>query len=164
MARYCFISSHPLPTLLERYPLFLTHSLRITHDVWRRIDDGLSAFWLHHFTTPWSCEYRDALWGHNRGCLEIHMEAVVERGKRPSSGKFGNALWGCNQARLGEYWVTVDAQRAGCCNSFHQLVNSQPCEYDNVPLPLSSQGELADSGWSYREARQELNLYSRVNL
>jgi len=46
---------------------------------------------------------------------------------------------------------------------FHQLVNSQPWEYDKVTLPLSSDGELADGSRSCMEARRKLRLHSGVN-
>jgi len=42
----------------------------------------------------------------------------------------------------------VDRRHAGCCDSIHQLVNSQPWECDEVTLPLSSHGELAGGGRS----------------
>jgi len=41
MAGYLFISSHPLPTLLESELLFLTNSLRMPCEVRRSVDDGL---------------------------------------------------------------------------------------------------------------------------
>jgi len=44
---------------------------------------------------------------------------------------------------------------------FHQLVNSQPWECDN--LPSSSHGELPDGGRSCMEAHQKLKLHSGVN-
>jgi len=44
MAGYPFISSHPLPTLLEPEPLFLKNSLRMPREVRRSVDDGLSSF------------------------------------------------------------------------------------------------------------------------
>jgi len=40
---------------------------------------------------------------------------------------------------------------------------SMPWECDNVTLPLSSHGELADGGRSCREVRRKLNLHSGVN-
>jgi len=39
----------------------------------------------------------------------------------------------------------------------------QPWECDKVTLPLSSHGELAGGGWSYKEAHQKLKLHSGVN-
>jgi len=45
------ISYHPLPMLFEPEPLFLTNSLSMCREVRPSVDDGLSAFSLHHFTT-----------------------------------------------------------------------------------------------------------------
>jgi hypothetical protein len=44
MAGYLFISSHPLPMLLKREPLFFTNSLRILCEVQQSVNNGLSAF------------------------------------------------------------------------------------------------------------------------
>ena len=44
MAGYPFISSHPLPTLLEPEPLLFKNSLQMPCEVRRSDDDGLSAF------------------------------------------------------------------------------------------------------------------------
>jgi len=65
--------------------------------------------------------------------------------------------------RLDEYLEAVDGRRAQCRDSIHQLVNSQLWECDNVTLPLSSHGELADGGRSCREVRRKLKLHSGVN-
>ena len=78
--------------------------------------------------------------------------------------EFGDAHAGRNRASLDEYWEAVDGRRAGCSDSFHQLVNSQPWECDKVTLPVSCQGELADGGRSCRKARRNLKLHSGVNL
>jgi len=78
MAGYPFISSHPLPTLLELELLFLRNSFRIPCEVRQSVYDGLSAFSRHRITTPWSSELRDALRGCNRVTVEIHLRAVIE--------------------------------------------------------------------------------------
>jgi len=82
---------------------------------------------------------------------------------RPWSSEFGYALAGHDGARSGEYLKAVDRRRAGCWDSIHQLVNSQPWKYDEVTLALSSHGELAGGGRSCREARRKLKLHSGVN-
>jgi len=66
--------------------------------------------------------------------------------------------------RLDEYLEAVDGRRARCWDTIHQLVNSQPGECDNVPLPLITHGELVDGGRSCREVRRKLKLHSGVNL
>jgi hypothetical protein len=60
----------------------------------------------------------------------------------------------CDRPSLDKYWESVDGRRIGCGDSFHQLVNSQPWEGNNVTLPLSSHGE----------PRRNLKLLSEVNL
>jgi len=45
----------------------------------------------------------------------------------------------------------------------YQLVDSQMRECDKVTLPLSSHGELADGGRSYREACRKVTLHAGVN-
>ena len=96
------ISSHPLLMLLEPEPLFLTNSLRMPCEVRRSVDDGVSAFQLQRFSTPWSSELRDALRGHDRASLEIHLEAVIERvwrcTGRPWQSGVGDALGGRDRA------------------------------------------------------------------
>ena len=76
--------------------------------------------------------------------------------------EFGDALGGLDRPRL-EYLEAVNRRRAGCWDSIHQLVNSQPWECYEVTLPLSSHGELAGGGQSCTEARQKLKLHSEVN-
>jgi len=44
MTGYPFISSHPLPSLLEPEPLLLTNSLQMGREVRRCVDNVLSAF------------------------------------------------------------------------------------------------------------------------
>jgi len=83
MARYTIISSHPLPKLLERDPLFRRNSLRMPCEVGQSVDNGLSAFQLQCVTTPCSTEVRDTLRGHDRGSSERHLEAVIMRTWRP---------------------------------------------------------------------------------
>jgi hypothetical protein len=46
----------------------------------------------------------------------------------------------------------------------HLLVKSQSWECDNVTLPLSCHGQLADGDRLYSEARRKLKLHSGVNL
>jgi hypothetical protein len=114
--------------------------------------------------------------GRNRASLDIQLEPVSEQAWRctwrPLLCKLGfrNRLTlaihfgGRNSARLDEYSVeAVDGRFAGCADFIHELVNSQTWEYDNVTLPLSSHGELADGSRSFREARQKLKLHSGVN-
>ena len=59
--------------------------------------------------------------------------------------------------------MALDGWRAGCCESIHQLGKSQPWEWDNVTLPLSSHRELADGVRSYSEVRRKPKLHSGVN-
>jgi len=112
---------------------------------------------------PWSCELRGCDWA----SLQIRLEAVIERvwrnTWRPWWSEFGDELGGRNRASLDGYWEAVDGRRAGCWDCQHQLVNSQPWECDKVTVPVSSHGELADSGWLCREACQMLKLHSGVN-
>jgi len=76
MAVYPFISCHPLPILLELEPLCLTNSFRMPCEVRRSVEDGLSALYLHCFTTPWSSELRDAFRGRDPASLEAVFELV----------------------------------------------------------------------------------------
>jgi hypothetical protein len=48
-------------------------------------------------------------------------------------------------------------------DSFHYSVNLQSLGCDNVTLPLSPHGELADGGRLCREACRKLKLHSGVN-
>jgi len=139
---------------------------------------------------PWSSEFVDALRGHDRATVEAVIERVWRYTSRPWWSEFGEALgghdranleaviervWICtcrpwssepggrNRASLDMYWAVVNGQRAGCCDSFHQLVNSQPWECDKVTCPLSCHGELAGGGRSCREARRKLKLRLGVN-
>ena len=75
-----------------------------------------------------------------------------------------DALGGHDRARLYEYLEAVEGWRARCRDSSHQIVDLQPWECDNVTLPLSSHGELADGGRSCREVRRKLKQHSGVNL
>jgi hypothetical protein len=43
---------------------------------------------------PYSCEFGDALGGHDHACLEMHFEAVVMRVWRPQSSELGHVLAG----------------------------------------------------------------------
>jgi len=99
-------------------------------------------------STVWSSEYRDR--------------------NRPSSGCTWRARSckhvGRNGASFDEYLKAADGRHARCWDSYHQLVNSHLWQWDNVNSPLSCYGELAESGWSCREARQKLKLHSGVNL
>jgi len=94
----------------------------------------------------------DALGGCDRASLEICTW-------RPCSCELG----GRNRVSLHEYLEAVDERHVGCCDFFHRLVNLQLWECDNVTLPLSCHGELADGGGSCREARWKLKLHSGVN-
>jgi len=76
---------------------------------------------------------------------------------------FRDALGGPDRARLNEYLGAVDGRRARCRDSIHHIVDSQRWECDNVILPLSSHGELADGGRPCREVRRKLKLHSGVN-
>jgi len=88
--------------------------------------------------------------------LEMGSEIVIEGVWRCTCG-------GRNGVSLDEDLEAVDGWRTGCRYSLHQLVNSQLWECDKVTLPLSSHGELAYSGRSYRESRRKLKLHSLVN-
>jgi len=68
------LSSNPLPMPLEPEPL-----IQMPYKVRRSYDDGLSAFFVHRFTTPWSIELRDAL----RDCHLASLEAMVVLTWRP---------------------------------------------------------------------------------
>jgi len=76
--------------------------------------------------------------------LDIHLEAVIERD------------W------MSAWRRSMDSV-PGTETVFHQLVNSQPWDCDEVTLPLSCHGELADGGRSCMEARRKLKLHSGVN-
>jgi len=52
----------------------------------------------------------------------------------------------------------------GARDSIHQLVNPQPWECDMATLPLSSHGELGDSGQSCMEARRKLKVHLGFTL
>ena len=62
-----------------------------------------------------------------------------------------------------EYLEVNDEWHARCRDSIHQLVNLQPCDCDKLTLSLSSHGELADGGQSYKQAPWKLRLHSGVN-
>jgi len=64
---------------------------------------------------------------------------------------------------MDKYCEAVHGRRAVYWDSVHQVVNSQPCECDNVTIPLSNHGELADDGRSCWEPHQKLTLHSEVN-
>jgi len=124
--------------------------------------------WTYRCTPrSWSSEFGDGVGGRNRASLKINLQAVIERvwiyTWRPWLSEFGDTLGGRDQARLDGYLEAVDGRRAGCWDSMHQLVNSQPWECDKVSLLMSSHGELADEGRSCREARQKHKLHSGVN-
>jgi len=103
------------------------------------LEAGIERVWRCTWT-PWLCE----LGGRNRASLDIHLEAVIERD------------WTSTWRR------SMDGA-PGAETVFHQLVNSQPWGCDNVTLPLSSHGELADGGRSCMEARRKLKPHSGVN-
>jgi len=100
MAEYPFISSHPLPTLLEPECFFLRNSHWMQCEVRRSVDDGLSAFELHHLTTPCSSELRDALRGLDCANLEAVIVQVWRYTWRLWSSEFGDALVGRIRASL----------------------------------------------------------------
>jgi len=124
MAGYPFISSHPLPTLLEWGLLFLKNCRQKPYKVRRSVDYWLSAFLPHCLATLGSSEHRNALPRRNRASLEMHLDDVIERvGRyavwghvsadlkavmervwrctwRPWWSEFGHALEGHDQTRL----------------------------------------------------------------
>jgi len=100
MAGFPFISSYPLLTLLKPERLLLNNSHWMLCEVRRSVDNGLSAFELHPFTTPWSSEHRDALWGRDRTNLEAVIERVWRYTWRLWSSEFVDALRGLNWASL----------------------------------------------------------------
>jgi len=111
----------------------------------------------------WSGECGDALGSCNWATLEIDLEGMIVWTWRPKSSKFGDSLGGRDPARLDEYLEAVGGLRAGCCDSIHHLVNSQPWECDMVIYPVRIHGELADCGRSCSEARRKLQPHSGVN-
>jgi len=111
MTGYPLISSHPLPTLLRPEPLFLQNSRQTPGVARRRGDDGLSACWLHRFTTSLSSELRDALRVHHWVSLEMHLEVVMVGVGRytwgPWSCEVGDTLKGCDRASLESHSYTM---------------------------------------------------------
>jgi len=87
--------------------------------------------WKYTWKT-WLSKFGDA----PRGLAHANLEDIIERlwiyTCRPWSNEFGDALGGCDWVRVDEYLEPVNGERAGCLDSIHQLVNSQPWECDNV--------------------------------
>jgi len=100
MARYPIISSHPLPTLLEPEWLFLKNSLRMLCEVRQSVDDGLSAFKLHHFSKLWSSQLRAELRGHDRANLDAVIVRVWRYTWRLPSSECGVAVGGHDHLNL----------------------------------------------------------------
>jgi len=124
--------------------------------------------WVQRCTgKPGSSEFGDALWGRDGASFDMLWEAIIDQvcrcTLRPWSSEFRDALWGRNRGSRDEYMEPVDGRRAGCWDSFHQFVNSQPWECDNVTLTFSGHGERSNGGRSCREARRKLKLHSGVN-
>ena len=65
------ISSHPIPTILEPEPLILLNSVWMSRQVWRSVDGGLSAIYLHRFTATASkwCISKSSLNGRGMALL-----------------------------------------------------------------------------------------------
>ena len=133
----------------------------------------------------WSSGFGDTLGGPDWVNLEMHSGIVIERvwrctwrpwlcqlagiiervlryTWRPWSSEFGDAHGGHDCARLDQCFEAVDWRRAGCWDSIHLLVNSQPWECDNVTLPLSSRGVLGDAVRSCREVRRKPKPHAGV--
>jgi len=131
---------------------------------------------LRYTLKPWSSKFGDTLGSHDRVNLKAVMEWVwrltwrvwsseFERCTwRLWSREFGDTLGGSDRARLDQYLEAVDGRCAMYWDSIHHFVNLQPCEYDNVILPLRSHGELADGGRSCREVCRNLKKHSGVNM
>jgi len=100
---------------------------------------------------PRLSELRESLQGRDRASLEMQLETEIEWTQRytprPWSSEFGDALVaGYDRARLEEYLEVVDLEtvdleavdwrHARCWDSIHRLVNSKPCQCDEVTLPL----------------------------
>jgi hypothetical protein len=117
--------------------------------------------------SPLSSELRDALEGHNPASMEMHLQAELKLTQRctlsPWSRKLGVEHRVYHQERMKECLEKVDTRRAGCCDSMHQLVNSQPWECDKLTWHLSSHVELAGGGGSWREAHRKLKLPAGFN-
>jgi len=113
----------------------------------------------------WRCTWRPI----DRVNLEMHLPAVIEQDWRctwrPWSCKLGGHNWAslvihfakCNRVSLDKYLEMVDGGHAGCWDYIHKFVDSQTWQYGKVIWPLSSHGDLAEGGRSYRESGQKLH-------
>jgi hypothetical protein len=93
----------------------------------------------------------------------VIWEAVIERDCRYTWTQ-GSSEYGChNRVSLDQYWKALDRHRAGCCDSYHQLVTSQLWECVKVTLHLIAHGERTEGSRACRDARRKLKLHSGVN-
>jgi len=92
----------------------------------------------------------------------MNLEAVIERVWRYALGAHDDANLEAIIERVwtGTWRQSMDGSPGA---ETHSSVNSQPWDCDEVTVPLSSHGELADGGRSCREEHQKLKLHSWVN-
>ena len=118
----------------------------------------------------WSSELRDALGGHNRVSLEMHLGAEIKSNSEIHLGAVIERVWRCIwRPQLWHWEMHLEAviqrdwrwtwrpwsgkirgvlghgryEAVRVWDSLHRLVDSQPWEWDEVTLPLSSRVE----GW-----------------